>query len=133
MWREGLVQGEGLEPFHRLGAAEGVETVDSGSAAPTYNNPSGPWTWLAFPGREIGRQARVDSANGGGPDGPGAAPSVVRVAYDWRQDLKADTPPGADPKQEVAGADHTTAKEEPEQQQAAKEVVPPKRKKPKFL
>jgi len=122
------VQGEGLEAFHRLSAAEVVDSVDSGSAAPTYNYPSGPWTWLAFLGRDSARKIRADATNGGGPDGPGAVPPV---AYDWRKDLKADTPPGADLKQEPAGSHHVAVKEEPEL--AAKEAAPPKRRKPKFL
>ena len=148
MWREGLVQGEGLEPFHRLEAGavsevpEGVDSIDAGSAAPTYNNPSGPTTWLAaFPGRgEVARSARADATNstGGGADcGFGVPPSV---AYDWRADLKAEGAPGADVKHESAGVAHAAVKEEPEQvakeeprQVAAVAALPPKRKKPKFL
>ena len=145
MWREGLVQGEGLEPFQGLGASEGGDSFDTdnvaptgkmihSSIAPTYNNPSGPSTWLAWTphGQENGsaRQTPADrkaGTSGGGPNGPAAAPSV---AYDWRKDLKeADKPPGADlVKEEAADAsasvDPTAVKEEPEVKAA-----PPKRKK----
>eukprot|EP00966_Prymnesium_polylepis_P225798 5222795-Prymnesium_polylepis.1 len=138
MWREGLVQGEGLEPFHRFGDAE--DAVVSGNAAPTYNNPSGPWTWLAFDGKS-GKQTRAEAANGGGPDGPGAA--APPVAYNWRKDLKADgvktdgvkadgPPPGANLKQDAAAANHVALKEEPEQP-AKEPPAPPKRKKPRFM
>ena len=119
MWREGLVQGEGLEPFHRLDAAD---DVDAGSAAPTYNHPSGPWTWLAFAGRGGGR-AHAPSAE------PAAAPLP---AYDWREDLKADSHADAELKPQSASAEDTAVKEEAPKE-VAKEAAPPKRKKPKFL
>ena len=53
------------------------------------------------------------------------------MAYNWREDLKADGRPSADLEQEAAGGDHAAVTGEP--QQAAKEAAPPKRKKPKFL
>ena len=119
LWREGLVQGEGLEPLRRLGAAE-EDAIGSGSAAPTFNHPSGPCTWLAFDGSRQARAGVADAPSGGGADGPAAAPPVA--AHDWREDLRADSAPGAD---------QAAAKEE----EVAKEAAPPKvkRKKPKFL
>ena len=83
------MQGQGLEHFHRLGAAEQVE---SGVIAPMYNHPSGPWTWLAFAGRGGGRagagaNANADAADGGG--GELGATAVKAEAYDWKKDLQA--------------------------------------------
>ena len=126
MWREGLVQGDpkGLEPFHRLSAAEDVQ---AGVIAPMYNHPSGPWTWLAFAGRGGGRAAEKEAA----AQAEAEANKAPQEAYDWKKDLQADA--SAAVKKEEAGADHAAVKEEPEQQSVKVEAAPPKRKKPKFL